>query len=121
MLLGVFNFLFLPEYADDMKEGVPLIRKVTFEYLLADNAFDTDGYLQRLDWRIAPALMPPKPNRKLQRDRDDHMCSWSQTVENYFVKITSFGWIETGYEKDDISCKSKETFERGSTPRGVDQ
>ena len=100
---NLFGFLLLPGQAHDMKGGAPLIRDVSFGALLADKAFDADRLLQDLDERGATAVIPPKSNRKVQRDYDTHMYKWRHLVENYFAKIKEFRGIATRYDKTDTS------------------
>ena len=65
---NIFRFLLLPGQAHDMKGVAPLIRDISFGAFLADKAFDADWLLQDLDERGATAVIPPKANRKVQRD-----------------------------------------------------
>lgn len=53
-----------------MKGVTPLIKGMSFDTLLADKAFDADWLLQDLDARGATAVIPPKANRKIQRNYD---------------------------------------------------
>ena len=49
-------------------------RGVVWQTLVrSDKAFDVDWILQELDERGAIAGIPPKANRKMQRDYDTHM------------------------------------------------
>jgi len=100
---NMFRFLLLPGQAHDIKGVAPLIRDVSFAALLADKAFDADWFLQDLDERGATAVIPPKSNRKVQRDYDTHMYKWRHLVENYFAKIKEFRGIATRYDKTDTS------------------
>ena len=100
---NLFRFLLLPGQAHDMKGGAPLIRDVSFGALLADKAFDADRLLQDLDERGASAVIPPKSNRKVQRDYDTHMYKWRHLLENYFAKIKQFRAIATRYDKTHTS------------------
>ena len=100
---NLFRFLLLPGQAHDMKGVAPLIHDVSFAALLADKAFDADWLLQDLDERGATAVIPPKSNRKVQRDDDTHMYKWRHLIENYFAKIKEFSGIETRYDKTDTS------------------
>ena len=79
----------------------PLIRNVPFGALLADKAFDVDRLLQELDERGAIAVIPPKANRKMQRDYDTHMYKWRHLIENYFARIKESRGIATRYDKTD--------------------
>ena len=100
---NLFRFLLLPGQAHDMKGVAPLIHKISFGALLADKAFDADWLLQDLDERGATAVIPPKANRKVQRNYDIHMYKWHHLVENYFAKIKEFRGIATRYDKTDTS------------------
>ena len=53
------------------------------------------------------AVIPPKANRKVQRDYDAHMYKWRHLVENCFAKIRECGEIATRYDKTDTSYAAK--------------
>lgn len=53
-----------------MKGVAPLIRDISFSALTADKAFNANWLLEELDERGASAVIPPKTNRKHQRDYD---------------------------------------------------
>ena len=101
---NLFRFLLLPGQAHDMKGVAPLIKGASFGALPADKAFDADRLLQDLDERGATAVIPPKSNRKVQRDYDTHMYKWRRLIENYFAKIKEFRGMATRYDKTDTSC-----------------
>ncbi len=69
-----------------MKGGAPLIKGVSFDALLADKAFDADWLLEDLDKRGATAVIPPKANRKIQREYDVEVYKWRHLVENLLCK-----------------------------------
>lgn len=86
-----------------MKGVAPLIHDLPFDALLADKAFDADWLLEELDERGASAVIPPKSNRKHQRNYDKEAYKWRHLVENYFAKIKEFRGIATRYDKTDCS------------------
>lgn len=100
---NLVRFLLLPGQAHDMKGVAPLIRDVSFDALLADKAFDADWLLKDLDTRGATVVIPPKTNRKVQRNYDKEVYKWRHLVENYFAKIKEFRGIATRYDKTDCS------------------
>ena len=100
---NLVRFLLLPGQAHDRKGVAPLIKGVSFDALLADKAFDADWLLQDLDERGATAVIPPKTNRKIQRNYDAEVYKWRHLVENYFAKIKEFRGIATRYDKTDCS------------------
>ena len=103
VLGNLFRFQLLPGQAHDMKSIARLIKGVSFDALLADKAFDADWLLQDLDERGATAVIPPKTNRKIQRNYDAEVYKWRHLVENYFAKIKEFRGIATRYDKTDCS------------------
>ena len=100
------RFLLLPGQAHDMQGVKPLIEGVCFDALLADKAFDADWILEELDQRGATAVIPPKANRKTQRQYDKHVYKWRHLVENYFAEIKEFRGIATRYDKTDCSYRA---------------
>ena len=80
-----------------------MIHDVSFGALLADKAFDADWLLQDLDERGVTAVIPPKSNRKVQRDYETHMYKWRHLVENDFAQIKEFRGIANRYDKTDSS------------------
>ena len=80
-----------------------MIRDVSFGARLADKAFDANWLLDELDARGATAMIPPKTNRKHQRDYDADAYKWRHLVENYFAKIKAFRGMATRYDKTDCS------------------
>ena len=84
---NLVKFLLLPGQAHDMKGVAPLIEGVSFDALLADKAFDTDWLLQDVDARGATAVIPPKANRKIQREYDEKIYKWRHLLKNCFAKV----------------------------------
>ena len=80
-----------------------MVEDVSFGALLADKAFDADWLLADLNDRGAAAVIPPKSNRKIQRDFDREAYRWRHLVENYFARIKEFRGIATRYDKTDSS------------------
>lgn len=100
---NLVRFLLLPGQAHDMKGVAPLIKGISFDALMADKAFDANWLLEELDARGSTAVIPPKSNRKLQRDYDTEAYKWPHLIENYFAKIKEYRGIATRYDKTDCS------------------
>lgn len=103
---NLVRFLLMPGQTHDMKGVAPLIRNISFDALLADKAFDADWLLEELDERGASAVIPPKSNRKRQRNFDKEAYKWRHLIENYFAKIKEFRGIATRYDKTDSSYEA---------------
>jgi hypothetical protein len=76
------GLLLLLGQAHDMKGVAPLIREASFGTLMADKALDANWRLEELDARGAIAVIPPKSNRKQQRDYDTEAYKWRHLVES---------------------------------------
>ena len=100
---NLVRFLLLPGQAHDMKGVAPLLRGIRFDAFLADRAFDANWLLEEIDKRGATAVIPPKSNRKHQREHDAEISKWRHLVENHFAKVKEFIGIATRYEKTDCS------------------
>lgn len=100
---NMVRFLLLPGQVHDMKGVAPLIRRVSFGALLADKALDANWLLEEMDARGAIAVIPPKANRKHQRDYGVNAYKWRHLIENYFAKVKEFRGMATRYDKPDCS------------------
>ena len=91
---NLFRFLLLPGQAHDMKGVAPLIKGASFGALPTDKAFDADRLLQDLDERGATVVIPPKSNRKVQRDYVDFVPVSGQF--DYGSISIDYAWRVTG-------------------------
>ena len=84
-------------------EGADALLPKLLEYiqaLLADKAYDAQqrvlDLLQQANIKI---VIPPKANRKQQRDYDKEMYKWRHLIENFFQKLKQYRAIATRYDK----------------------
>ncbi len=70
------------------------------DILLADKGFDADQRVL-VSWQQAgkTAVIPPKANRKVQRDYDKDLYKARHLIENFFAKLKLFPAIATRYDK----------------------
>jgi len=62
--------------------------------------FDADErVIERLRAAGKSAVIPPKSNRKIQRDYDKEVYKASHLIENFFCKLKQFRAIATRYDK----------------------
>lgn len=68
--------------------------------LLADKAYDAQArVLDLLADAGVQAVIPPKSNRKKQRDYDTHLYTARHLIENFFAKLKQYRAIATRYDK----------------------
>lgn len=68
-------------------------------FVIADKAYDSDRTLDKIAQIDATAVIPPKSNRKEQRDFDKHYYKDRNLIERFFCKLKQFRGIATRYCK----------------------
>ena len=76
---------------------------IAAEYLLADRGYDTDAILQQAAKQGMKPVIPPKKNRKIQREYDRYLYKLRHLVENAFLHLKRWRGIATRYAKNTAS------------------
>lgn len=69
------------------------------DFVIADKAYDSDKILHTIAQMEAIAVIPPKSNRKEQRDFDKHYYKDRNLIERFFCRLKQFRGIATRYCK----------------------
>ena len=78
------DFILTPGQAHDLKGADALLPDMAAEILLADKAFDADQrVIEPLLARGKSFVIPPKSNRKIQRDFDKDAYKARHLIENF--------------------------------------
>ena len=85
--------------ASDCKQAIPLINGIIAEALFGDRAFDTNEILEYCAKNNIQAVIPPKKNRKEQRDYDEYLYKLRHLVENAILKLKGWRGVATRYAK----------------------
>ena len=83
----------------DCKETVHLIEGISAEILLADRGYDTNDVLAYAVSTGMKPVIPPKKNRKEQRDYDKYLYKLRHLVENCFLILKRWRGFATRYAK----------------------
>lgn len=83
----------------DITQAEALMTQVEPEALLGDKGYDADHLIESLTARTIRAVIPPKSNRKVQRQCDFALYCERNLVERFFCTIKHFRAIATRYEK----------------------
>ena len=83
----------------DCKEAVHLIEGISAEVLLADRRYDTNDILAYAVSADVEVVIPPKRNRKDQREYDKDLYKLRHLVENSFLVLKRWRGIATHYAK----------------------
>jgi len=89
--------------AADCTQAGRLIEGLSADCLLADKGYDSDAIVrQAQDQGMAPVI-PPKKNRKVQREYDEELYKLRHLVENAFLHLKRWRGIATRYAKNTAS------------------
>lgn len=84
----------------DCTQAIALIDGFEAEYLLADRGYDTDAIIEQATHRQMIPVIPPKRNRKEQREYDKDLYKARHLVENAFLYLKQWRGIATRYAKN---------------------
>ena len=80
-----------------------MIEGFSAEYLLADRGYDSDAIVEQAKNQGMKAVIPPRKNRKMQREYDKEIYKLRHLVENAFLHIKRWRGIATRYAKNSAS------------------
>jgi len=83
----------------DITQAQALLALVQPEAMLGDRGYDADHFVDSLTARAIRVVIPPKSNRKVQRDCDFALYCERNLVERFFCIIKHFRAVATRYEK----------------------
>jgi transposase len=96
------GFVLTPGQAHDLQGADVLLPGMQAQMLLADKAYDADErVLMPLAAAGKTAIIPPKSNRKIQREYDKEIYKERHLIENFFLKLKQYRAIATRYDKTD--------------------
>ena len=93
--------LFAPLLVDQAPEGISI---------LADKAYDVDGFRDYLETRGLRCCIPPKSNRKDPQPYSKRDYRKRHRVENAFQRLKEYRAIATRYEKLSVTFKALATL-----------
>jgi len=88
--------------ADCSKAGA-LTEGIQAEHLVADRGYDTDQIVASAQASKTNVVIPPKKNRKIQREYDHYLYKLRHLVENAFMQLKAWRGIATRYAKNTAS------------------
>jgi putative transposase len=93
------DFILAAGQIHDVNAVGDLLANIDAHAFIADKAYDADAVIDTLKARNIQPVIPPKRNRKVQRDYDKQMYKERNLVERFFNKLKQFRGIATRYEK----------------------
>jgi transposase len=89
--------------AADCRQAGNLVEGIDADALLADRAYDTDEIVTMAQAAGMEIVIPPKKNRKVQREYDKYLYRLRHLVENAFLMLKRWRGIATRYAKNSAS------------------
>lgn len=96
------GFHLTPGQSHDLQGADALLPDIlaNIQAFLADKAYDAEQrVLKLLESAGVEAVIPPKTNRKEQREYDEHTYKERALIENFFAKLKQYRAIATRYDK----------------------
>lgn len=95
------NFIITGGSVSDCTQAENLLKPIIHEdaRILGDRAYDTDKILDYIASKMAVAVIPPKKNRKVQREYDKESYKNRNQVERFFNRLKNFRRVATRYDK----------------------
>jgi transposase len=85
----------------DITQADDLIVDFDFERVIADRSYDSEEFLSLIAAKKAEAVIPPRKNRKEQREYDRHLYKERHLIECLFNKIKHYRRLFSRFEKLD--------------------
>jgi transposase len=85
--------------AADVKQAEPLLEGIAAEVVIGDKGYDSDALVEAIKAKGAEAVIPPKKNRKVQREYDRERYKDRNLIERFFGKVKQYRRVATRYEK----------------------
>ena len=83
----------------DCSQSSALIDGISAEHLLADRGYDANAIISQAKNQGMSPVIPPKRNRKEQREYDKALYKARHLVENAFLHLKRWRGIATRYAK----------------------
>ena len=94
------RFYLTPGQNCDLDGADLLLEGLEADTILADKGYDADErVIDKLEKEGKNAVIPPKKNRKQQREYDKYLDQARHLIENFFARLKQYRAIATRYDK----------------------
>ena len=87
----------------DCTQAGRLVEGIDADNLIADKGYDSDEIIELAENMNMQAVIPPRKNRKQQREYDTYLYRLRHLVENAFLHLKQWRGIATRYAKNTAS------------------
>lgn len=100
------RFVITAGQINDAEGADLLLEGVRTEHVIADKGYDTEKVLEKVKNLGAIAVIPPRSNRRVQRNHDRELYKERNLIERAFNKLKRFRRIATRYDRKAVYFKS---------------
>ena len=93
------RFILTPGQSHDSPQADALIEGYSTQALIADKGYDSKELVDEVKARNVEAVIPPRSNRKEQREYDKHLYKERHLVECFINKIKHYRRLFSRFEK----------------------
>jgi transposase len=93
------RFILTGGQVSDYMAADHLLEKIEAQYVLADKGYDSQKIVDLVQAQGAQAVIPPKSNRKVQREYDAEIYKQRNWIERAFNRLKYYRRIATRYDR----------------------
>ena len=93
------RFILTGGQASDAPQAIPLLTGIETTHVIADKGCDSNEILSYIHPLGAIPVIPPKSNRKVQREYDRQLYRERNLIERSFNRLKSWRRIATRYDR----------------------
>ena len=90
----------------DYKPADQLLGNIQAQYVLADKGYDSNHLVDLIQSQGVQAVIPPKTNRKVQREYDHEVYKQRNWIERAFNRLKYYRRIATRYDRKTLHYAS---------------
>jgi putative transposase len=88
-----------PGQRNDIALAHDLVDDIDTEAVLADKGYDANHLIEKMEEHGTKVVIPPKRDRKIQRQYDADLYKERNRIERFFNKLKQFRRVATRYDK----------------------
>lgn len=93
------RFILTPGQRNDITQAEFLIKDFKTTSVIADKGYDSNALIEVISENKSEVVIPPKKNRKIQREYDSHVYKERHLIECFFGKIKHFRRVFSRFDK----------------------
>jgi len=93
------KFILTAGQRNDITQGENLIKNIEAQTIIADKGYDSNALINEIKKQGATPVIPPRRNRKVQREYDAHTYKERHLVECFIGKIKHFRRVFSRFDK----------------------